>query len=211
MSNGKAGIVIILFLLAVALAESDFGDRFKPAPKYEPIKTKGPLPKEIFGLRNAGDGVWKDSAGNTVYRQARVYAGGSKPQPLPVAKEDGCKYNKDKPVTVVLDSNKYPASALHLYIAARNGVPETLHINRNPSYDIRSNSLEGIPSNSSSDRDESPFALSNEAVVYNKSRGTSDIAYIPFSDNRGSGSSMGNQLSDWCTGQSFRISLQPAQ
>lgn len=178
--------------------------------QYQPIKRGGPLPKEIFGLTNAGNGVWRDSSGNVVYRQARVYAGGSKPQPLPVQRASGCKYQKE-PVTVVVDSNEYPASALHLFIAARNGVPQTLHINRDPDYDVRSNSLEGIPSNSTFDRDEAPFAISNEAVVYNRVRGTSDIAYIPFSDNRGSGSSMGGQLSDYCTGQSFRIQLDPAK
>jgi hypothetical protein len=179
--------------------------------QYQPIRTTGPVPKEIFGLRRSGKGVWKDSSGQVVYRQARVYAGGSKSRPLPPVREDGCTYNKDEVVKVVLDSDKYPASALHLYLAARAGVPQVLHINRNPDYDIRSNSLEGIPSNSTTDRDESPFAISNEAVVYNRQQGTSDIAFIPFSDNRGSGSSMGGQLSDYCSGQAFRIILDPAK
>lgn len=199
-----------MFFLALALANSNFFENLtNPAPKYTPIKQKGPIPKSIFGLQNTGGGVWKDKDGNVAYRQARVYAGGSKPKPLKVVREGGCKYDPKKPVTVVLDSNEYPASALHLYLAARAGVPQVLHINRNPSYDIRTNSLEGIPSNSQYDRDESPFALSNEAVVYNRAKGTSDIAYIPFSDNRGSGSSMGGQLSDWCSGQPFRIGLDP--
>jgi len=179
--------------------------------EYTPVKVGGKMPNQIFGLTNAGDGVWKDGSGAVVYEQARVYAGGSKPQPLPVVREDGCQYDKEKIVTVDVDSNKYPASALHIYIALRNGVPQTLHINRDPGYDLRANSLEGIPSNSTTDRDEFPFALSNEAVVYNKQVGTSDIAFIPFSDNRGSGSSMGNQLSDWCQGQPFRINLTPSQ
>jgi hypothetical protein len=177
--------------------------------KYQPIRTTGPLPKEIFGLRQAGKGIWKDSSGQVVYRQARVYAGGSKPQPLAPVREDGCSYDKNDVVKVVVDSDKYPASALHLYLGARAGVPQVLHINRDPDYDVRSNSLEGIPSNSSTDRDESPFAISNEAVVYNRQKGTSDIAFIPFSDNRGSGSSMGGQLSDYCSGQAFRIVLDP--
>lgn len=180
------------------------------ASSYQPIRKSGPLPKEIFGLRRAGNGIWKNSAGETVYEQARVYAGGSASQPLRPERSGGCQYQKD-PVIVVVDSNKYPASALHLYLAARAGVPQKLHINRDPGYDIRANSLEGIPSNSTFDRDEVPFALSNEAVVYNRQKGTSDIAYIPFSDNRGSGSSMGGQLSEYCNGQSFRIQLDPAQ
>ena len=180
-------------------------------PAYKPIRVGGPVPKEIFGLRRVKNGVWKDSSGQVVYRQARVYAGGSKPQPLKPVREDGCKYDKDKVVNVVVDSDEYPASALHLYLGARAGVPQVLHINRNPGYDIRSNSLEGIPSNSTTDRDETPFAISNEAVVYNRTEGTSDIAFIPYGDNRGSGSSMGGQLSDYCTGQAFRIVLDPPQ
>lgn len=178
--------------------------------EYKPIRKGGPLPNTLFGLQRAGKGIWKDSEGNTVYEQARVYAGGSRTQPLPPERVDGCIYRKE-PVLVRVDSEKYPASALHLYLAARNGAPQLLHINRDPGYDIRANSLEGIPSNSTFDRDEVPFALSNEAAVYNRVRGTSDIAYIPFSDNRGSGSSMGGQLSRYCNGQSFRIQLDPAQ
>jgi hypothetical protein len=209
---------LIAFLFYQALESNTFKDLEGKvtgmipgkSAEYKPIKRGGPLPKEIFGLRNAGKGIWKDASGNTVYEQARVYAGGSKSQPLPPVRKGGCTYKKD-PVTVVVDSRKYPASALHLFIAARNGVPEILHINRDPGYDLRANSLEGIPSNSTFDRDEVPFAVSNEAVVYNRVRGTSDIAYIPFSDNRGSGSSMGGQLSGYCTGQSFRIQLDPAK
>ena len=180
------------------------------APQYKPIRIDGPVPKELFGLRNKGNGIWVNASGQEVYKQARVYKGGSQPRPLEPVRKDGCLFNATKPVDVILDSNKYPASALHIYLGARHGVPQTLHINRDPGYDIRSNSLEGIPSNSTYDRDESPFALSNEAAVYNKVVGTSDIAYIPFGDNRGSGSSMGNQLSKYCTGQSFRIVLKPS-
>lgn len=212
----RVAITVIVGFLIYQGLNSDFLQKAQDkiqgnnATIYKPIKRGGPLPKEIFGLRNAGGGVWKDASGAVVYRQARVYAGGSKTQPLPPERVGGCTYQKE-PVTVRVDSNKYPASALHLFIGARNGAPQLLHINRDPGYDIRANSLEGIPSNSTYDRDEVPFALSNEAAVYNRVRGTSDIAYIPFSDNRGSGSSMGGQLSDYCNGQSFRIQLDPAR
>jgi hypothetical protein len=177
---------------------------------YTPIKKTGPLPKEIFGLKNSGNGIWRYSNGEVAYKQARVYQGGSKSIANKIKRDGECTYQKEV-VTVTMDSNKYPASALHIYIAARAGVPEVLHINRDPGYDIRLNSLEGIESNSKYDRDESPFAMSNEAAVYNKSKGTSDIAFIPFSDNRGSGSSLGGQLSEYCDGQAFRINLSPSK
>lgn len=169
------------------------------------------IPSQLFGLTRKANGTWKNSSGVVVYNQARVYQGGKESKPLPVLRKGGCKYDPNKVVPVKVDSNKYPASALHIYIALRNGVPKVLHINRNPDYDLRTNSLKGIPSNSTNDRDEFPFALSNEAVIYNRKTGTSDIAFIPFSDNRGSGSSMGNQLSDWCQGQAFTINLVPAR
>lgn len=212
------GSVLVFLLLGAGYFLQNNGGSFdeilnkvtgKSASPYKPVPVGGPMPKEIFGLTNAGNGIWKDAQGNVVYKQARVYQGASKSQPLPVVREDGCIYKKDEVVTVDVDSNKYPASALHIYIAIRNGVPQKLHVNRDPGYDLRANSLEGIPSNSETDRDEFPFALSNEAVVYNKKVGTSDIAYIPYSDNRGSGSSMGNQLSDYCQGQAFQINLVP--
>lgn len=208
-----AGIALLAFILGIFNKQSalPIPGTEPSAPQYKPIRSDQPLPKEIFGLRMKEKGIWVNDKGEKVYEQARIYKGGSKPQPLSPLRKDGCTYNADKPVNVVLDSDRYPASALHIYLAARAGVPQTLHINRDPGYDIRKNSLEGIPSNSTFDRDESPFALSNEAAVYNKKVGTSDIAYIPFSDNRGSGSSMGGQLSKYCTGQSFRIVLQPAK
>jgi hypothetical protein len=220
MKNIKKHSGIIIVILIALANVYYFGYKGNDAPQlpfgsnssssYQPVKVGGPLPKEIFGLTNAGNGKWKDADGNVVYQQARVYAGSSKSQPLPVLREDGCIYDKNKVVTVDLDSNKYPASSLHIYLAIRNGVPQKLHINRNPDYDLRGKSLQGIPSNSTFDRDEFPFALSNEAVVYNREKGTSDIAFIPLSDNRGSGSSMGNALSDYCQGQAFRINLVPS-
>lgn len=212
--RGLSKVVVLLIILGFGYFGSQNGLKipgFDSKPSYSPVKTDQKIPKQIFGLTNVGDGKWENSSGEVVYEQARVYAGSSKSQPLKPVEEDGCTYNKDKKATVVVDSNKYPASALHILIAIHNGVPQTLHVNRDPGYDLRANSLEGIPSNSTTDRDEYPFALSNEAVVYNKKVGTSDIAFIPFGDNRGSGSSMGNQLSDYCTGQAFQIVLDPAK
>lgn len=210
--KGFALIAVAAFLIGIFNKQDilPVPGKDNPPEEYTPIRDDGPIPSSLFGLQKGKDGTWTNSSGQTVYRQARVYAGGSKPRPLPVRRVDGCKWQKE-PVIVRLDSNRYPVSALHIYIGARNGVPETLHINRDPGYDIRSKSLQGIPSNSTFDRDESPFALSNEAAVYNREEGSSDIAYIPFADNRGSGSSMGNQLSSYCDGQSFKIALQPAR
>lgn len=207
----KRILPVIIFALVGFVAYNGGAEKIEkfvePKPEYTQIKKEGPLPKTLFGLTNQGGGIWKDSKGTVVYKQAREYKGGSKSQPNKVEKEGGCIYQKE-PVEVELDSKKYPASALHIYLGIRAGVPETLHINRDPGYDIRLNSLEGIPSNSTYDRDETPFAMSNEAAVYNRQSGTSDIAYIPFSDNRGSGSSIGGQLSDYCQGQSFEIRIK---
>jgi hypothetical protein len=36
-----------------------------------------------------------------------------------------------------------------------------------------------------------------------------DVRYIDPADNRGSGSVMGNALSDWCETQPFRIDFVP--
>lgn len=202
--------VIVFALLGYFLYNGGF-DKLKeqadPEPEFTQIKKGGPVPNQLFGLVRGQNGIWRYQNGKLAYKQARVYQGGSRSVPNPVKRVDGCIYQKE-PVSVVIDSKKYPASALHIYLGVRAGVPEILHINRDPGYDVRLNSLEGIPSNSEFDRDETPFALSNEAAFYNRSKGTSDIAYIPFSDNRGSGSSMGGQLSDYCDGQSFKINIQ---
>jgi hypothetical protein len=197
----------------------------KPATNNNPSPGQPGLPNKLYGLTNNGNGKWVYNNGQIAYDQARVYAGagindGKYPQ-APVKKTADCTYQADKIVQVKVDSNKYPASALHFYLAFRRGAPQVVSVG-DKGANIRSVSLAGIPTKPGLDRDEVNLNATWEAqydaaqakkkaeASGDKVIGTSDIAWIPLSDNRGSGSSIGSQISDYCTGQKFKINLVPS-
>jgi hypothetical protein len=62
--------------------------------------------------------------------------------------------------------------------------------------------LKGYPSNSTSDRDEYPPAMSSEGGS------GADVRYIDPADNRGAGSTMGHQLDGYPDGTKFRIKIE---
>ena len=106
-------------------------------------------------------------------------------------------------VYVTLSRAKYPLTIDHTEDAQAAGEPALLHIDRADADLHRSQSLEGWPTKSGYDRDEYPPAMSEEGGY------GADVRYVPSSDNRGAGSSMGAQLSGWCEGQPFRFSFVP--
>lgn len=168
----------------------------------------------IFGLEKTSDHVWKYPDRKIAYEQARVYQGAKEYPAAPIVKDDECKY-ENKVIKVNLDSKKYPASALHFVLAFRRGVPKIFHVGKKK-VNIRNNSLRGIPTKPGMDRDEIQMNATWEGQ-YDASlgearqpkEGLADIAWIPLSDNRGSGSSIGSQISKYCTGQAFKIVLDP--
>jgi hypothetical protein len=183
------------------------------------------IPKQLYGLTNNGNGQWVYDNGQLAYDQARVYAGAGvnngKYPPGPVKTADDCQYQKNEIIQVKVDSNKYPASALHFYLSWRRGAPRITTVG-DKGVNIRNISLAGIPTKPGLDRDEVNLNATWEAqydAAQSKKKaeasgdkviGRSDIAWIPLSDNRGSGSSIGSQISDYCTGQRFKINLVPA-
>lgn len=106
-------------------------------------------------------------------------------------------------VHVQLSESRYPETTDHIADAVAAGQPSLLHIARDEEEANREASLADYPPRSGYDRDEYPPAMSDEGGA------GADVRYIDPSDNRGAGSSMGNQLEDWCNGQPFRIDLVP--
>lgn len=104
-------------------------------------------------------------------------------------------------VYVELSRSRYPESTDHIEDAIAAGHPALLHIDRENADQNRDEALEGWPPRPNLDRDEYPPAMSEE------SSSDSDIRYIDPADNRGAGSSMGNQLEPWCEEQPFRIRI----
>jgi N-acetylmuramoyl-L-alanine amidase CwlA len=90
--------------------------------------------------------------------------------------------------TIYLDKKKYPESAKHIEEAAKKGKPTTLTIDRAGAKQNRKDSLRGYPTRTGKDRDEWPPAMSKEG-----GKGAS-VKYINPSDNRGSGSIMGQGI-----------------
>ena len=106
-----------------------------------------------------------------------------------VNKEDAMSGSKvNDTVEVEISKSKYPESAQHIQEAITSGKPEVLTIDRPGTKNNRKESLKGIDTVSGKDRDEYPPAMFKEGGT------NADVKHITSSDNRGSGSSFGNQL-----------------
>ena len=106
-------------------------------------------------------------------------------------------------ISIELSRSRYPYTTDHIADAIVAGEAALLHIDRAGADQNRSESLAGIPTKSGYDRDEYPPAVSREGGY------GASVRYVPSADNRGAGSVMGAQLSGWCEGQPFRMSLVP--
>lgn len=106
---------------------------------------------------------------------------------------------KTPPVPVYISDKKYPESAKHV-TEAQTGTtwrgdvpgpgahPSVVTVDRDGAKQNRRDSLRGVPTRDKLDRDEYPPAVFAEG-----GEGAS-VKYVPYSDNRGAGASMGNQL-----------------
>jgi len=102
---------------------------------------------------------------------------------------------------VRLDDDRYPLTTDHILDAIRMGERRVLHIDRAHADQHRREATRGIPTKPGNDRDEYPPAVSREG-----GRGA-DVRYVPSSDNRGAGASLGSQLRGYCDGQRFQFSI----
>lgn len=127
---------------------------------------------------------------------------GTSPAVAPVAVAASCT-SQHNSVYVELSRSRYPLTIDHIEDAQADGQPALLHVDRENADLHRDQSLEGWPTKSGYDRDEYPPAMSREGGY------GADVRYVPSSDNRGAGSSMGAQLSGWCEDQPFRFTFVP--
>ena len=104
-------------------------------------------------------------------------------------------------VEVYLSKSKYPESAKHIEDAIANGQPDILTIDRPSAKSNRKASLKGIDKIPGKDLDEYPPAMSREGGKGASVRG------INSSDNRGSGSSVGHQLSGYANGTKYKYKI----
>ena len=104
---------------------------------------------------------------------------------------------------------KYPNIRRHFRAALRRGWPRTLVLNRPGSDARRDRLLGGFPTRPGFDRDEYPPAV-GRGRGKGLRRGThprgwkADVRYVPSSENRSHGSTLGIKLRRFCDGTRFR-------
>jgi len=141
-------------------------------------------------------------------------SGTSPPPPPPPATQR--KPSCSRPASVQrlrFSAAKYPNIKKHTKAAIANGWPRVMVLNRPRNGDRRERLLENIPTMAGFDRDEYPAAVgrgrangSQRGLV----RGTNptgwiaDVTYVPSSENRSHGASLGNKLRRFCGGTRFR-------
>lgn len=96
---------------------------------------------------------------------------------------------------LIFPSDDYPETALHILGAIEQGYADVCTIDRSGADENRKESLAGIDTRDGYDRDEWPMAMCEEG-----GKGAS-VAYVESSDNRGSGSWVGHQLSAYEDGE----------
>ena len=99
--------------------------------------------------------------------------------------------------------------------AIAKGWPRILVVNRPGKGERRERLLQNIPTKPGFDRDEYPPAVGHGA--YNGQRGlvrgsdpigwAADVMYVPSSENRSHGASLGNKLRRFCNGTRFRYAF----
>jgi len=107
-----------------------------------------------------------------------------------------------QPKDVYIDPSRYPASAGHAADAQASGYPDVLTVERAGKAERRAQAMSGRPTQTGTDRDEYPPAVTAEG-----GRGAS-VRNIPSSDNMGAGASVGQQIRSVPNGGRIRIKPQ---
>jgi hypothetical protein len=98
---------------------------------------------------------------------------------------------------VRLSKRAYPNIISHIKYSWHIGYPKRLVIWRKRADQRRDQLLNGIPTKSGFDRDEAPAAVLRKKVA-------ADVRYVPSSENRSAGASLGSQISGYCNGVRVR-------
>lgn len=107
-----------------------------------------------------------------------------------------------RPVAIHFAKSEYPNIIRHIKKSWRLGYPRVLRINRPGADRRREKALAGIPTKEGFDRDEAPAAVLRK-------RWPADVTYVPSSENRSAGASLGGQISPYCNGVRVRYRFDP--
>jgi hypothetical protein len=116
--------------------------------------------------------------------------------PWPAHAAAACEY----PTTVQdleFSAARYPNIREHYVHAVARGWPRIMVIDREGADGRRDRLLRGIPTKAGYDRDEAPAAVLREGWL-------ADVEYVPSSENRRQGASLGAQIRPFCNGVRVR-------
>ena len=100
-------------------------------------------------------------------------------------------------VPISFSATKYPSIRRHFRRAVRDGWPRVLVLRRRGADERREDLLEGYPTRDGFDRDEYPPAVGRRSA-------DAHVAYVPSSENRSHGATLGIKLRRFCDGARFR-------
>jgi hypothetical protein len=98
---------------------------------------------------------------------------------------------------ISFSATKYPNIRRHFRRAVRDGWPRVLVLRRRGADERRDDLLDAYPTREGFDRDEYPPAVGRR-------RAAADVAYVPSSENRSHGATLGIKLRRFCDGTRFR-------
>jgi hypothetical protein len=120
----------------------------------------------------------------------------STPTPTPTVAVRAC-VSPAGVVSISFSKTKYPNIRRHYLAALRSGWPKVLTVRRAGADARRDRLLRGVATRPGMDRDEYPPAVARSSY-------RADVAYVPSSENRSHGSTMGLKLRRYCDGTRFR-------
>jgi hypothetical protein len=118
------------------------------------------------------------------------------PTPTPTVTVRACA-SPARVVNITFSKTKYPNIRRHYLAAVREGWPKVLTVHRAGADTRRDRLLRGVATRPGMDRDEYPPAVARGSY-------RADVAYVPSSENRSHGSTMGLKLRRYCDGTRFR-------
>jgi hypothetical protein len=119
----------------------------------------------------------------------------SVPEPVAAPARDCVKAEGVAPIS--FSRTKYPNIRRHFRRAVRDGWPRVLVLRRRGADERRDDLLDAYPTREGYDRDEYPPAIGRRGAA-------ADVEYVPSSENRSHGATLGIKLRRYCDGTRFR-------
>ena len=204
--------VVVTVMIGLGLLTPAAGARALDPPVAHASATCADYPNQAAAQRAAdtrdadGDGIYCESLPCPCLKPGQE-GGGSAPEP---SEDPKPSCSKPKSVqSISFSGTRYPTIRKHALAAIKVGWPSVLVINRPGAAARRQRALEDVPTRAGYDRDEYPPAV-GRGRGKGLERGSTprgwmaDVAYVPSSENRSHGSTLGTKLRRFCNGVKFR-------